>query len=37
MKEKKTANYLVTAHWGEKAIAECAKYGTPVEVVPVKD
>ena len=36
MKENKTANYLVTAHWGEKAIEECKKYGNPVEVVPMK-
>jgi phosphoserine aminotransferase len=34
--EKKSANYLVTGHWGEKAIAEANKYCSANAVVPLK-
>ncbi len=37
MGEKKSANYLVTGHWGEKAIAEAKKYCSPNEVIPLKN
>lgn len=34
---KKTANYLVTGHWSEKALEECKKYGKVNEVIPLKE
>jgi len=34
---KKTANYLVTGHWSEKALEEARKYGKCNEVIPLKE
>lgn len=35
--DKKKGTYLVTGHWGEKAIEEMKKYGEPVESYPIKE